>query len=236
MSNRLFILILVGSGLFAAWTLASPPSGTPGATLGALFSDSAGNVGIKTATPASALDVNGTTTIRASLDMTNNRILNVAIPTSSLDAANKAYVDALVASMNSTIKLWGEGRPGASVANNAGECTNGIIKVSRSTRLATWDGARAACPANWCVCSAAERGVGVCGVTPQPTLFCDPTSLDAEMYSLTGSAVYLTSNWGWVSDVATTDDRKAKAVRTISGANTTEEYACNIAPVWCCSY
>src|SRR3989344_7514450 len=120
MSNKVFILILAWSGLLAAWTLASPPSGTPGATSGALFSSSSGNIGIKTSVPETTLDVNGTTTIRKSLDMANNRIMNVATPTATLDAANKAYVDAQIAGMtSSTTKIWSQGRPGTAVINAA---------------------------------------------------------------------------------------------------------------------
>ncbi len=244
MPQKVFILVLVFSGFFAAWTFASPPSGTIGQTLGALFSNSSGDIGIKTSSPATALDINGTTTIRKSLDMANNRIINVLAPTISTDGVNKAYVDAQAANMATTTAtgLWGQGRPGATVVNALGECTSTIngttIKISRSSSTtATWDGARAACPANWWVCSAAQRGTIACGSGNKYLLTCDPAnSTNKELYHITGLGVERTGNWAWVSDVATTNDRMAKAVSIASGANTSEQYACNTAPVWCCSY
>lgn len=243
MPKTVFILVLIFSGFFAAWTFASPPTGTIGQTLGALFSNSSGDIGIRTSSPVTLLDVNGIVTIRKSLDMTNNRIINVAAPISAADGVNKAYVDAQAANMATTtaIGLWGQGRPGATVVNALGECTStinaAIAKISRSGNTATWDGARAACPANWWVCSAAERGTIACGSSNKPILFCDPAnSSNNELYHLTGLGVELTGNWAWVSDTATTNDRMAKAASIANGANTSEKYACNIAPVWCCSY
>ena len=233
MKRQLVILIIVWSGVFAAWALAIPPSGTPGATFGALFGSSTGNIGIKTASPTTALDINGTTTIRKSLYMASNKIINVMRPVSSTDAVNKAYIDAQTNNMaSSTSRLWGQGRPGSSVLNNAGECAssaNSYMKVSRSGNTAVWDGARAACPANWWVCSAAERGTAACGTSTQPAIICNPVSTTAELSDGT-------VNWAWISDAASTNDRMAKTATTASGANTAEKYACNIAPVWCCSY
>lgn len=235
MKREAIILIFVWSSLLAVWTFAGPPSGTVGATSGALFSDSAGNIGIKILIPATTLDVNGTMTIRKSLTMANNKIINLMAPVSNTNAVNKAYADAQTANMiSNTIQLWGEGRPGTSVTNTAGECTNIVnsttIKVSRSNNTATWDGARAACPANWWVCSATERGTGACaaGVT-RNIIYCTPSSVDEELTTAT-------NDWAWISDAATTNDRKGAIARTISGTNTLEQYACNILPIWCCSY
>lgn len=233
MSNKVFILILFWSGLLAAWTFASPPSGTPGNTFGALFSDSAGNIGIKTSIPTTALDVNGTTTIRKSLDMTNNRIINVATPTSSLDAANKAYVDAQIAGVtSSTTKIWGQGRPGTAVINTAGECTRVIsgktVKISRSTRPASWDGAGAACPAGWWVCSAADRGAATCGSGNRAGVRCDiPNSSNDELFTLSNT-------WGWVSDAGSVTNREFGRL-VLTAGTTTDDYSCTLIPVWCCS-
>lgn len=52
-----------------------------------------GNVGIGTSTPATKLDVNGTSTFRGIMDMGANRITNMATPTAASDAATKGYVD-----------------------------------------------------------------------------------------------------------------------------------------------
>jgi len=246
MSNKVFILILIWSGLLAAWTFASPPAGTPGITLGALFGASNGNIGIATSSPATLLDVNGTTTIRKSLDMVNNRIINVATPTSSLDAANKAYVDAQVATVNSsTIRIWGQGRPNTSVLTVAGvcggtsecyrdndasgSCTTGDIKIARSTRAATWGGAQSVCPANWWVCTGAERGNTACGSGNRNVITCDVTT-GANDLSPT------TYDGGWLADTSTSTVLERGMTQRVIATASTEQNTCHMLPVWCCRY
>ena len=234
MSNKVFILILAWSGLLAAWTLASPPSGTPGATSGALFSSSSGNIGIKTSVPETTLDVNGTTTIRKSLDMANNRIMNVATPTVTLDAANKAYVDALSTSVSSsTARLWGQGRTNTAVINAAGECTRTVsgktVKVSRSTRPASWAGSAAACPVGWWVCSGTERGTGTCGSGNRSGVRCDvANAFNDEMFAMSNT-------WAWLADTGSVTNQDYGRIQLTSGT-LADDYACTLAPVWCCSY
>ena len=243
MSNKVLILILMWSGILVAWTLASPPSGTPGATPAALFSDSAGNIGIKTTTPATLLDVNGTTTIRSSLDMTNNRIINVASPITDLDAVNKAYVDAQISS--TTVKLWGQGRPNTSVVTVAGvcggtsecykdvdaggSCNTGDIKIARSVRTATWDGAQAVCPANWWVCSAANRGTAACGSGNKNIIFCDVTTGTNDLSPNT-------ADWGWIADTGTSATLERGMISRVIAGAANEQNACHLLPVWCCTY
>jgi hypothetical protein len=228
--------------MLAAWTLASPPSGTPGATNGGLFGDSAGNIGIKTSTPATTLDVNGTTTIRKSLDMTSNRIINVATPTSSLDAVNKAYVDTQIASVSSsTMKVWGQGRTGTAIINDAGECTRLIsgktVKISRSTRPTTWDNAAAACPAGWWVCSASDRGTAACGSGNRTYVECNQRQNPTPTY-LDDIATWATTSgmpWGWVSNAGATTNTAFGGMVTTAGV-LQETYICDMMPVWCCSH
>lgn len=236
MPNKVFILILVFSGMFAGWTFASPPSGTIGTSVRSLFTNASGNVGIKTSTPTTLLDINGTTTIRNGLDMQNNRIMNVITPTVGLDAINKSYADAVLASMNTSMKPWGEGRPGATVMNNAGECVNGAIKISRSTRLATWDGARAACPANWWVCSAAERGTAACPApsgTNKNVILCNVTA--SPRGDSVEDLILLLNNGAWITETATSTLYFGKLAGGGSGATKSDQYTCTLLPVWCCS-
>ncbi len=244
MKKNLLIVIGIWSLCLTAWTLAGPPSGTIGVSKGRIAADSAGNIGIGTETPATLLDVNGTTTIRKTLDMSGNRIWNVATPTSSLDAANKAYVDAALASVtSSTTRLWSEGRPGADLVagthcgntaecyrdlNGSGACNVGDIKISRSSRSASWDGAAAACPRGSWVCTAAEYAATACGTGTRAGVYCEiPASTNNEIYAIT-------TNIGWLADVGTTNDREFGRMARVTGA-VEQEYICGLFPVWCCA-
>lgn len=74
--------------------------------------DTAGNVG--TTTPGIRLTVVGSGSY--SIDAGNFRVGNVASPVSNLDAANKSYVDSVLAAATSTLTLWG-GTVGGNVWN-----------------------------------------------------------------------------------------------------------------------
>lgn len=214
---------IAASAIFAVITLANPPAGTPGTTYGILAVNN-NNIGVSTTTPATKLDVNGSTTIRGWLDMAGNTIKNLAIPATSTDAASKAYVDA-------PGKLWGQGRPGTLILNaagasvagsaaDAGECTVNGIRVGRSSRSSNWDGASAACPANWWVCTASERGAGSCGTGGRSVVTCAGTLLNGIEYA-------------WVSDRSTVDNGSlGKSIR-ITG-QVSDVTTCNPYPVWCC--
>ena len=250
----IILIALLALGYFA-WTLANPPAGTPGTGGGSIWADSLGNIGIK-ATPATLLDVNGTTTIRKTLDMTGNRIWNVATPTSSLDAANKAYVDLQVANISSSsVRVWGQGRPGTAVATTSaicastaecyrdmdasGTCNAGDMKIARSSRISAWDKSAAACPSKWWVCTATDRdtngataGLGACGSTTRNGVDCVVTGTNE--FPETG----LATTTAWLADTATAANgsrgRVIGTAGTFSGDPSAE--ACAMFPVWCCSY
>lgn len=52
-----------------------------------------GEVGINTATPTAALEVNGTTTFRDNIDFDGNRLTNLPSPAAGTDAATRDYAD-----------------------------------------------------------------------------------------------------------------------------------------------
>ncbi len=236
--------ILIATTLFSVWTLANPPSGAPGTTSGAISATSSAGIW--------SVTINGTTTIQKILDMTNNRIINVALPLLNADAVNKAYIDSQIANISSsTTRIWGEGRPGTALVagtacsntaecyrdmNSSGSCNAGDIKIARSSRPASWDGSSAACPSNWWICTASERDIngatvdyGICGSGSRNSAVCDiPASTNNEIFAAT-------TNQSWVADTATTNNREFGRTVQVNGT-ALENYICSLLPVWCCAY
>lgn len=254
MKRQIIILLLVWSTLLVAWTFANPPSGTVGTTTGVISVDGSDNVGIATSTPLSVLDVNGTTTIRGVLDMAGNKIINLATPVSSTDAVPMSYFTTQVGNVSSsTTRLWGEGRPGATVVSTAGQCTNSIngrtVKISKSKYVATWEKASAACPSNWWVCTAAERdingattaGFGKCpasGAVMSQLVACQlsnggDTLKYNNIYVPPIDSTGIPHDLVWVADASV--GHIGKAVSATDGI-AKDDLMCVIAPVWCCSY
>lgn len=253
------LLILIGSAGFALWTWASPPEGALGISNGALYADTSGNIGIKTTAPVTALDVNGAATIRGILSMANNRITNLLTPAAGTDAATKAYVDSLSSGV-SISGLPGQGRPGATTVtgtacgntaecykdlNTSGSCNTGDVKIARSANTATWGGAAAACPANWWVCSGADRditagsaGYGSCGTVTRTVIGCFTGSTYTDEYFTSTNANLIRS--GWIANVSATANNDYAKIVNIGGTLTSgvdyENYSCSLMPVWCCSY
>ena len=206
-----------------------------------------GYIGIGTTGPVSPIDIqtNGTAAgavvIRNGfLNMNNNTIKNLPTPTSADEAANKAYVDSQTGGANAN-KLWGEGRPGTAVVNTAGECVVSGIKISRSTRQATWGSAAAACPARWWVCKAGERGAGACGSENRKFIRCDTrekTDNSTNPFSPDVTNEFYGDNdvtpYGWVSDAAARDNNNFGLLVHTAGSKL-DEYQCSMMPVWCCS-
>lgn len=156
----------------------------------------------------------------------SHKVIDVAEPTFDKDAATKNYVDSQTGGPK-TAKIWGEGRMNTGTLNSAGECTVATVKVSRSSSNASWDGAAAACPQGWWVCSVADRGSGVCGSGEYRRINCDPT---ADIDELTTP---FTAN-GWVADASVLGQRYQG--RQIDYAGTaSNESICSVQPVWCCA-
>ncbi len=208
-----------------------------------------GNVGIGVTAPAGTLDIDGGNSPAGRLivrngfiNMTNNTIKNLPAPVNPVEAANKAYVDAQTGGANTT-RIWGEGRLGVTVLNTAGECTNTIgastIKISRSSRPATWGSAAAACPANWWVCGAIERDTnrvsssfGTCGAGNRKTVVCDTS--DDGFLLVSNEFLPRQLDWGWVSDAGSIANAEYGWVIGANG-NGYDSAVCSMVPVWCCA-
>jgi hypothetical protein len=154
---------------------------------------------------------------------------------------------------SSTTRVWGRGRPGATVVNAAGQCTTTVngrtVKISKSSFVANWDKAASACPAGWWVCTAAERdingttaGFGSCptsGAIQSQLVGCDPTYANAAHYDnlyvpAIPDTVTFQTDIVWVADTGATA-HVGKAVAASGGA-AKDDVMCIAAPVWCCSY
>lgn len=227
MSNKIFILILVWTTIFTLWAWAVP-SGNPPAGGGVLFFNTNQQLVISTTTIISGTSV---------LNMTDSRIINVATPTTAMDAVTKIYVDNNYGGSNAT-RIWGEGRPNVNVVNTSGECTNTNanpdIVISRSNIAVNWEGASAACPRGWWVCAESERdingataGGGTCGSGNKDFFECDWNSSSNDELKDPGD-----TDRAWVSDWGSSDSGRHVVVGGTGGISE----ACFALPVLCCRY
>lgn len=141
--------------------------------------------------------------------------------------------------------LMGQGRPNVGVIDGGGECTRGALRVSRSDRIVSWGEAAAACPANWWVCTKAERGTGACkisgwGDTSSGALRgvdCDVTEDEGSVQDSDGGYDEMNTLSAWVSDasVGTGGSRRNGVVVRADTGNAGSASNCSILPVWCCT-
>ncbi len=225
MSNKIFILILVWTAVFALWGWAAPTSNPPGGEGLITWDKANGRLAISTTTIFSGI---GTV-----LDLNSRKIVRLGNPTVPADAVNKRYVDNNYGGSSAT-RLWGEGRPDVGVVNNNGECTNTSpnpdIKISRSNIAVSWEGAAAACPTGWWVCTKDDRNkdggdyiaFGSCGSGNKAFVECD----------VGGSDEYRSghSDRAWVAN--RNSDRNGFHV-TLAGLGGGSE-GCFRLPVLCC--
>lgn len=143
-------------------------------------------------------------------------------------------------------KLWGQGRPDAGVIDAGGECVVGGFKVSRSDRIVTWDGAPAACPAGWWVCSKNERGSGICKISGWGDdaagrlryVNCDTTEDAGTYQDSDGGYTESFTHSAWVSNAAigTGSNRLRGIAVNAANGSAGPQNNCTIMSVWCCAY
>ena len=139
--------------------------------------------------------------------------------------------------------LWGQGRPntkvhGLSFLDFEIPCTNGEIQFVLSARQVDWNGAAAACPAGWWVCTAAERGTATCNTTRVDSV-CDWRGCDSGAGSTgaechdKGAAFHI----GWLADGDPAGGWEHQAMGWSQSEDEDTPAAvlgCSLLPVWCC--
>jgi len=174
-----------------------------------------------------APDINSGLTIRD-----NGRVgVNTTAPASALNVQGEIRAT----DSNGDNRLWGKGRPGATVVtDNSGPttCTGNGLKYSVSTMMVSWGEAEQACPAGTWVCTALERGSSQCVPSGVSTdlLGCDGGVEDARVV---GTSTWYNYIPAWVADAdPATSSARAKTVRLEGGG--LSAVVCNTRPVWCC--
>jgi len=128
-------------------------------------------------------------------------------------------------------KIWGEGRPGATLYGTLDGLCEGPtgIHFGLSGIAVNWGASAAACPAGTWVCSFAERGPGpplLCN-TLRPDTTCDVMHCDESCSNLDSD-----KHTGWVVDPEPFDSNAGRALD--EGGSGIVYSKCTLLPVWCC--
>lgn len=164
----------------------------------------------------------------------NGRVgVNTTTPVSALNVQGEIRAT----DSNGANRLWGKGRPGATVVTDNGltACTGNGLKYSVSTMMVSWGEAEQACPAGTWVCTASERGTSPCTPTGVSIdlLACDGSIEDAQDNDNLHSYYFIPA---WVADAdPAMSSARAKTVR-LNGDGDLSAVVCNTRPVWCCQY
>lgn len=129
--------------------------------------------------------------------------------------------------------LMGEGRINVELVNSGGECQVDGLKISRSKPAVHWGDAASACPFNWWVCTAEERGLKYC----KDIYAFDPIAIDCRL----GHKPSITEDAGntsaWVADINPDFSNRNEGM-VVDAANGDIKYGvnhCSTRPVWCCT-
>jgi len=130
--------------------------------------------------------------------------------------------------------LDGLGRPNVQLANEAGECQANGLKISRALPVVQWGNAASACPQNWWVCTAAERGEGGC----KDLTFSEPRVIDCRP-DLEKPLVEIGGETSaWVADAyvdAITGVVRGMAIDAANSDIVSAINLCSTRSVWCCA-
>lgn len=164
-------------------------------------------------------------------------------PAANLDAKVSANLLSNIVTAGGLIagKLMGQSRSGVVLFNAAGECVVSGLKISRSIPSVRWEGAAAACPANWWVCSAAERGSGSCGAGIVAQIQrCRAGYYDGASETSTrthGRYSGVNVDQAWVSNATNISGVIWGQYINTAGVSmsSVESTDCDFYPVWCCT-
>jgi len=125
-------------------------------------------------------------------------------------------------------RLWGRGRPGTAVYGLVGGlCDGGTTALFGLSRTAVdWGDAAEACPANYWVCTRAERGLDDCN-TGRPDSDCDGLHRDGSCFDMPAN-----NHRGWLADADVSGVEAGFQYETTPGSVSTP--VSEVMPVWCC--
>ncbi len=144
-----------------------------------------------------------------------------------------SQVDAAVGEASVEQSLMGQGRPNVELVNSGGECQINGLKISRSKTVVHWGDAASACPANWWVCTAEERGKKYC----KDVYASDPTAIDCRLGHKPSLVEDAGNTSAWVADIRADLSNKYEGM-VIDAANGDVRYGanhCSTRSVWCCT-
>jgi|AP45_3_1055517.scaffolds.fasta_scaffold04879_2 hypothetical protein len=144
-----------------------------------------------------------------------------------------AQAEAVIEDVPVEQHLMGEGRMNVKLINSGGECQLDGLKISRSKPVVHWGNAASACPANWWVCTATERGLKYC----KDVYASDPTIVDCRLGHKPSLTEEANNTTAWVADInpGISSKNEGMVIDAVNGDIRYSANHCSTRPVWCCT-